>query len=42
MVNTINGKYLWLNSKTDSRNFCKDQWTLINHFPNEKANSQSI
>ena len=36
MVNTTNSKYLRVNSKTDSRNFNKDRWTLINHFPNEK------
>ena len=37
MVNTKNSKYFQINSKTDSRNFYEDQWTLINHFPNEKA-----
>ena len=42
MVNTINGKYYQINIKTDSRNYHKDQWTLINHFPNEKMRSQSI
>ena len=42
MVNTINGKYFRINSKTDSRNFDKDHSTLINHFSNEKTHSQSI
>ena len=42
MVNTINGKYSRIYSKIDSINFCKDKWTLINHFPNEKTNSKSI
>ena len=42
MVNIINGKYLRIISKTDSRYFYKDQWTLINHFPNETMISQSI
>ena len=42
MVNTINGKYFQRNSKTDSRSFYKDKWTLIKHLPNEKRNSKSI
>ena len=42
MVNTINHKYFQINSKTESRNFCKVKWTLINHFLNEKTNSKSI
>ena len=36
MVHTINHKYFRINSKTESRNFYKDKWTLINHFLNEK------
>ena len=38
MVNTINHKYFRINSKTESRNFYKDKWTLINNFSNEKGN----
>ena len=42
MVITINDKYFRINSKTESRNFYRDKWTLINHFLNEKTNPKGI
>ena len=40
MVNTVNGKCFQINSKTDSRNFYKDKWTLIKSLSKRKNEFQ--